>query len=173
MFQGKYYEQVEVTAMGFTFSPIVANLHMEFFEDKTLRTSQNPPRNWKRFMGGTFVIQCTEHNDNLLEHIYSIDRAIKFTVEDTRTDGLMSFLDPLVIPVHNGTLSTRIYRKPTHIDQYLQWDSHHHIGVKNSVTNTLSHRAQTVSSTAEHHRTQVEHIKEVLTKCKYPTWALQ
>ena len=26
--------------------------------------------------------------------------------------------------------------KPTHTDQYLQWDSHHHISAKYSVTNT-------------------------------------
>ena len=33
-----------------------------------------------------------------------------------------------------------VYRKPTHVDQYLQWDSHPHLSAKYSVINTLTHR---------------------------------
>ena len=40
---------------------------------------------------------------------------------------------------------------------------------KNSVIKTLLHRAKTVFSTAEHHRTEVKDMKEVLT----PMWALE
>ena len=31
-----------------------------------------------------------------------------------------------------------VYRKPTHTDQYLQWDSHHNLSAKFGVINTLS-----------------------------------
>ena len=44
----------------------------------------------------------------------------------------------------DGTLSKGVYRKPTHKDQYLQWDSHHHIAAKYNVTGTLTHGAKTV-----------------------------
>ena len=42
-FQGQFYEQVEGTAMGSPVSPIVANLYMEYLEQKTLSTTPHPP----------------------------------------------------------------------------------------------------------------------------------
>ena len=43
-FQNKFYEQVEGMAMGSPVSPIVANLYMEYFEGRSLRSDFNPPR---------------------------------------------------------------------------------------------------------------------------------
>ena len=41
-FQNKFYEQVEGAAMGSLVSPIVANLFVEHFERKALRSASNP-----------------------------------------------------------------------------------------------------------------------------------
>ena len=38
-FQGQFYEQVEGAAMGSPVSPIVANLYMEYLEQKALSTA--------------------------------------------------------------------------------------------------------------------------------------
>ena len=43
-FQGQFHEQVEGVAMRFPVSPIVANLYMEYFEQKTLSTATLPPK---------------------------------------------------------------------------------------------------------------------------------
>ena len=83
-------------------------------------------------------------NKTSLEHINSVDLAIKFTVEDIKEDGAIPFLDAIVKPEANGGLSITVYRKPTHMDQYLEWDSHHHLSAKYSVINTLTQRAKTV-----------------------------
>ena len=48
-----------------------------------------------------------------------------------------AFSDTLVTPRSDGSLSTIVYRKPTHADLYLQWDSHHTIAAKYSMVNTL------------------------------------
>ena len=72
------------------------------------------------------------------------DPAIRFTVEDNKEDGSIPFLDTIVKPEVDGSLSITVYRKPTHTDQYLQWDSHHHLSAKFSVIQTLSHRASTM-----------------------------
>ena len=82
-------------------------------------------------------------------HINSMDEKIQFTIEDSREDGFMAFLDTLVIPCSDGSLSTKVYRKPTHTDLYLQWDSHHTIAAKYSVVSTLHHRAKAVCSTKQ------------------------
>ena len=42
-FQDQFYEQVEGAAMGSPVSPIVANLYMEYLEQKALSTAHNPP----------------------------------------------------------------------------------------------------------------------------------
>ena len=79
-----------------------------------------------------------------LEHINSIDPNIRFTSEDQKEDGSIPFLDVLIIPEENGKLNTTVYRKPTHTDMYLHWDSHHNIPSKYSVIGTLYHRANTI-----------------------------
>ena len=42
IFHGKYYEQIEEAAMRSPLSPIVANIFMEEFEAKALRTAPHP-----------------------------------------------------------------------------------------------------------------------------------
>ena len=93
-------------------------------------------------------------------------------MEDNKEDGCIPFLDTIVKPEENGSLSITVYRKPTHTDQYLLWDSHHNLSAKFSVINTLSHRAQTVCSNPELLKQEKEHLRKALTKCKYPKWAL-
>ena len=42
-FQGQFFEQVEGVAMGSPVSPIIANLYMEYLEQKALSTAPHPP----------------------------------------------------------------------------------------------------------------------------------
>ena len=97
---------------------------------------------------------------------------MKFTVENNKEVGSIPFLDTIVKPEADGSLSITVYRKPTHTDQYLQWDSHHNLSAKFSVINTLSHRAKTVCSNPELLKQEKEHLGKTLTQCKYPKWAL-
>ena len=111
-------------------------------------------------------------NESFLQHINSVDPAIRFTVEDNKEDGSIPFLDTIVKPEADGSLSITVYRKPTHTDQYLQWDSHHHLSAKFSVIQTLSHRASTVCSNLELLQKEKQHLRKALTKCNYSKWAL-
>ena len=135
--------------MGSPVSPIVANLDMEYLEQKALRTAPHTPRFWHRYIDDTFVIHKEVKKQGFLQHINSVDPAIKFTVEDNKEDGSTLFLDTIVKPEADGTLSMTVYRKPTHTDQYLQWDSHHHLAAKFSIIHTLSHRTKTICSKPE------------------------
>ena len=149
-YRGKFYEQVEGAAMGSPISPIVANLFMENFEMRALQSPPNAPLLWKRFVDDTFVILKKAHKEEFLTHINSVDSNIQFTSEDQKNQdlrGSLPFLDILVTPDEEDRLETSVYRKPTHMDQYLQWDSHHPISSKYSVVGTLYHRAKPYAPT--------------------------
>ena len=86
--------------------------------------------------------------------------------------GSLPFLDTLVTIEPDNTFSTTVYRKPPHTDQYLHWDSKHHITAKQSIYNTLSHRAKIVSSTQDKMDRELQHIRTALQHCQFPDWAL-
>ena len=123
-------------------------------------------------MDDTFVIHKEANKQGFLQHINSVDPAIRFTVEDNKEDGSIPFLNTIVKPEADGSLSISVYRKPTHTDQYLQWNSHHHLSAKFSVIQTLSHRASTMCSNPELLQKEKEHLRKALNKCNYPKWAL-
>ena len=170
-FRGKFYEQVEGAAMGSPISPIVANLYMEEFEIRAIQSSPNPPLLWRRFVDDTFVIMKKCHREEFLQHLNSVDKNIQFTAEEPGPEGALPFLDILIKPVQEGRLHTTMYRKPTHTDQYLHWDSLHPVSSKYSVVGTLHHRAKTICS--DHQLLKEEdHLTKALMKCNYPRWAL-
>ena len=88
-----------------------------------------------RLLDDTFVINKAEHSQDLLQHINNQNPHIQFTVEPTQ-QGSLPFLDTLVTVQPDNTFNTSVHRKPTHTDQYLHWDSNHHITAKQSVYNT-------------------------------------
>ena len=115
--------------MGSPVSPIIANLYMEYFEQKALSTAPTH-RLWCWYVDDTFIIQKEIHKQEFLQHIISFDPAIQFTVANNKEDGAIPFLDTIVKPETDGKLSITVNRKPTHRDQYLQWDSHQHLSAK-------------------------------------------
>ena len=84
----------------------------------------------------------------------------------------MPFLDILITPEEDGSLKTSVFRKPTHTDLYLQWDSHHTIPSEYSVAGTLYQRATTVCSNPQLLQEEEKHLFKALKRCKYPTWAI-
>ena len=172
IFQGRYHEQTEGAAMGSPLSPIIANLYMEAFEKEAINTAPQPPTFWRRLVDDTFVIIQKTKEDSFFNHINNIDDKIQFTKEASRSDGSMPFLDTLVTINGDGSVNTKVYRKPTHTDLYLQWDSHHSIAAKYSVISTLHHRAKAVGSNNQLLKEEEDHLQKVLTGNKYPLWTL-
>ena len=158
--------------MGSPVNPIMANLYMEYLEQKTLSTAPHPLGSGAGMWMTLLLSTRKPTNKASYKHINSVDPAIKFIVEDNKEDGSIPFLDTIAKPEVDGSLSITVYRKPTHTDQYLQWDSHHNLSAKFSVINTLSYRAQTGCSNPELLKQEKEYLRKALTKCKHPKWAL-
>ena len=126
-----------------------------------------PSRYWYRFVDDTFVIQQEYNKQLLLDHTNSIAPAIKFTVEGTQENGSISFLATLVKLEADNSLSITVNHKPTHTDQYLQWDNHN-LSAKCSIIGTVTHRDKTVCTGPELLNEKLEHHREALVKCTYP-----
>ena len=91
-------------------------------------------------------------------------------MKTSNQQGSLAFLDTLVSVDSNGSLITTVFGKPTHMCQYLHWDSHHSITNKYSVYNTLICRAQTVCSNQQLFGQEYQDIKPALSRWKYPDW---
>ena len=81
-------------------------------------------------------------------------------------------MQPTTTTGPNNTLTTWVYRRPTHIDQYLHWDSKHFIMAKHSAFNALTHRAKVVSTNQQSLHKELEYIREAQQACSFPPWAL-
>ena len=92
---------------------------------------------------------------------------IQFTMEE-ETDGSIPFLDVLV--KNEGSLSTSVYRKPTHTERYLHFSSHHHPRVKAGITLCLRDRAEKICGAGSSVlQVEKEHLKGVLQANGYPS----
>ena len=110
--------------MGSPVSVVVANIVMEHIEDTALNMSPVPTIFWKRYVDDVLTAIPADRVDEMLAHINSINHNIQFISE--REEGhVISFLDVKIMHNDDGSLSTKVYHKPTHTDQYLQFSSHH------------------------------------------------
>ena len=129
------------------------------------------PKVWMRYVDDTFVILNRRERDRFFEHINACDQFIKFTQEEENENSI-PFLDCL-IKRRDGCLITSVYRKETHTDQYLSFDSHHPLSHKQGVVRTLHHRADNIVSNEDDLRREKEHLDTALSHCKYPKWAIK
>ena len=70
-------------------------------------------------------------------------RHIKFTIEQPNIEGAIPFLDTLPKPI-GKEISVSVYRKPTHMDRYLDFNSSHPTLAKKAVVRDLMDRAENV-----------------------------
>ncbi|XP_072017304.1 uncharacterized protein [Amphiura filiformis] len=109
------------------------------------------------------------HVNEFTEHINSVNKAIKFTIEREENCSL-AMLDTKIRKHPDGSLSCVVYRKPTHRDQYLNFRSHHPLQHKLGVVRTLTHRANTIITQDEDKQQELIHIQESFQKCGYEPW---
>ena len=167
-YRGEVYQQVNGTAMGSPVSVTVANLVMEDVEQRALNTCASPPAFWKRYVDDTFPVLPRGQIQQFHDHLNSIEPTIKFTIE-MEQEGSLPFLDTRVTRNGDGSLTTTVFRKKTHSDRYLDFDSHHPLAHKVAVARTLLTRADRICGSAPDRDVEKRRITEALNSNGYPT----
>ena len=72
------------------------------------------------------------------------------------------FLDTLIQRNQDGTISVKVYGKPTHTNQYLSFTSHHSNRSKQSVITALLNRAENVITNNTELKQEQQHIMKIL-----------
>ena len=158
--------------MGSPISPIISNLYMENFERVALSTFDGiGPSKWYRYVDDTWVLIKASELDRFFNHINQVDPNIKFTQEGL-SDNKLAFLDCLVRVEEDLSLSVSVYRKQTHTDQYLQFDSNHPLIQKLGVVKTLFHRADTIVTKESEKKAEQDHLRKALHHCGFKNWAI-
>ena len=155
-------------------SPVsaVIYLYMESFEEQAITTRSYELRIWKRYVDDTFTVLDRENVDDFLQHLNNQQPSIRFTME-TEKDNKLAFLDTAVLREPDGRLTTSVYRKPTHTDQYLAYDSHHPQSVKRGIVKCLYERAKRLVTKPSIISEEKKHLSSVLVSNGYPFSFLQ
>ena len=175
-FRGQLFNQKFGTAMGSPVSPILANFFMEWLEQQAIATApiDCKPKLWKIYVDDILEIIKRRKVEALTGHLNGIDEtnSIKFTHESEK-NGQMQFLDTLITRREDGSIKLLVYRKATHTDQYLSFQSHHPLQHKLAVIRTLLERSDSIVTEEEDRKQEEEHIRTALHTCGYPDWAIK
>ena len=166
MYNEKFYKQTDGVAMGGPASSVVAEIFMQSHDKRALSTFLSPPKVYERFVDDTFCIIKRDDIQKFHEHINSLEIKIKFTIEE-ELNGQLPFLDTLLKRNEDGSISVRVYRKPTHTDQYLNYNSNHTSQTKDAVISSLFRRARDIISDKKDLIEENERIVNVLIENDY------
>uniref|UniRef100_A0A5S6QL89 Reverse transcriptase domain-containing protein n=1 Tax=Trichuris muris TaxID=70415 RepID=A0A5S6QL89_TRIMR len=145
--RGKFYSQEKGAPMGSSLSPVIAELFMEHLEEKAFPSglSEHNVKLFKRYVDDIFAIVKQGKEDELLNHLNNLfPGKIQFTIE-REEEGCLPFLDVLVVKEGNQ-LKTKVYRKATNSEKYLNFLSNHPKSVKKGIVTAMVDRATKICS---------------------------
>ena len=120
------YLQVDDVGMGSPLVPVFSNIFMVELERNIVPTLTNDISLWKRYVEDTICFIKLTSINKVLETINSYHtNIIKFTI-NIETDKNFSVLDVLLI-LNNSMISTKVYRKNTNTDIYINGKSFYQI----------------------------------------------
>ena len=114
-YDGTVYQQTFGTAMGSPVLVVVAKYHL------SLSMSSVPAICWKTYVADVLSAVLADHVDKMLALINSINCNVQFT----SGRHVIPFLDVMMMHNDDSSISTKVYHKPTHTYQYLQFSFPH------------------------------------------------
>ena len=153
--------------MGGPASSTTAEIYMQVHEHTTISTALHHPKVWEQFVDVDDVysiLKCT-HLENFFHHINNLYQNMKFTMAE-ESNGELAFLDTL-LKRNNGRTYVLVYRKPTHIDQYLRCSSQNQTSCKESAVSSFFNRAYSIITNKDDFFKENARIKQVLKEDEY------
>ena len=175
-FMGDFFLQTDGLSMGNPLAPPLSHLFMVKIEQKALNLGINF-RVWKRYVDDVYC-RLNKHDferiPTILQSLNAIHQSIEFTAEKEENSQL-PFLQVLTTkPVGNHkNYDTTVYRKPTHTNLYIRWDSAHPPSQKLGVFRTLLWSAKHICSSQTLYEREKAHLLQVFTELGYPYNRLQ
>ena len=152
--------------MGSPASVVISEIVMQKIEQLAIPLISDHILFWYRFVDDVLACVKADEAENILSQINSINTHIQFTAEK-EVNNSISFLDMKIKKLDDGSLNFGIYRKPTHTDKYLNFNSYNPLQHKNSVIRTLLHRAETLCDDSNKQQ-ELNHVRKVLKNNEYP-----
>jgi hypothetical protein len=118
--------------MGSPVFPAVADLKMEDFEKNVLDYAPVKPTVWYHYVDVKFNVLPSNHIGKFTTYCNTMSSHLQFETEG-EVDNKLAFLDTETERLENGNLEMLVYRKPTHMDQFVNWSSIHHLEYKRSI----------------------------------------
>ena len=78
----------------------------------------------------------------------------------------------LIVRKADGSVKLLVYRKKTHTDQYLDFNSRHPLHQKLGVIRTLMNRKDNIVTEQNDREEEDQRIRKALAECNYPKWAM-
>ena len=142
-FNGQFYSQDTGGTMG---SPLVvelAEIRVADVENTALTTYKDPLNTYRHFVDdGIGDFRDKSHADGFLSYLNSLTDDLQYTIEYPSHDGSLPYMDILI----HADKSTSVYRKPTHTNLYVRYNSCAPSSSKDSVIRSLTRRAHILCS---------------------------
>ena len=169
---GKVYFQRDGLPIGKSISKPMAGIYMHWFEKEYVFNEDSRFKGnivfWKRQMDDVFFVWRGKKEDLEL-FVWMLngkENRVQFTLEIEK-DNFLPFLD-VGITKSKGKLITTVYRKPTHTQQYIHWNSNHPKNMLLGVLKGLIHRAHVLCDRKEDLLEELELLKNVFISNGYP-----
>ncbi|XP_052567242.1 uncharacterized protein LOC120421614 [Culex pipiens pallens] len=123
-FQGNFYSQIEGTAMGNPFSPVIADYVTEIILDQVTSEIDFPVPVLKKYVDDLVLAVPKDKVDEVVAIFNKQNPHIQFTVE-VEVGGRLPFLDMVLVRDEHQHIRTEWYRKPISSGRFLNYHSHH------------------------------------------------
>ena len=173
-FNEQLYRQKEGLGMGLPLSPVMANIFLDFHEEKWMSDcpSEFAPVFYRRYVDDCFLIfNEKEHAPLFLDYLNSKHQNINFTMETERNNQI-SFLDVLVRKDYFN-FNTTVIRKPTFFGLGVSYFSYCCRKFKLNSIKSLVSRAYGLCSTFHNLNNEFIYIKKYFKQNGFPTQLIE